>query len=184
MDPHATIGRFTTTTGTSGEPLKIPWSAKYSDFVIGQRIRRAVSLGILPWNRVAIVQTSGVAISGSLATRNGDPIVSLSRVLVGSFNVEIPSLIRSTFGLGRVNLEEVTTAIGNFRPYAIYARPSHLIRIGRTLRQKGIQISPKVILSVGEFLSRAVRSEIFDLFGAEIYDSYGCKEMGTIAIEC
>ena len=81
--------------------------------------------------------------------------------------------------------EQVIKEINKFNPDFIGGYTGMLGHIA-LLRDKGLgeNISPRVIASTGAPLSKALKELIGKTFNAEVYESYGATESGSIAFQC
>ncbi len=181
----AKVGSVQSTSGTTtGTPLKIGLGARLCDIRVAQSVRRASRMGVRPWEKVATVETRGSASEGSGVRRKKGRAGIASQIFVGSFHIAVPTVHQLTLGLGRTNTDDVCRALVRYEPDILYSRPSHARRLGRTLRERGTAISPKLVMCNGEFLSDAVRNDLKDYFGADVYNSYGARELGSVGTEC
>jgi phenylacetate-CoA ligase len=63
--------------------------------------------------------------------------------------------------------------------------PNHLFRIAREMERKKLETpSVKRIFTSSEYLEPSMRKFIEKVFGAEVFDIYGCTEIKEIAWEC
>ncbi len=77
------------------------------------------------------------------------------------------------------------TKIRDFKPEAIYAPPSLLLKLAQAVgKNPDDAISVPYVISTAEMLQMSVRAFIEATLGCEVYDSYGTEEVGTIAVEC
>jgi len=181
----AKVGSIQSTSGTTtGTPLRIGLGARLCDVRVAQSVRRASRLGVRPWDRVATIETTGAASEGSRVRTGKRRVGIASQILVGSFHIAVPTAHQLALGLGRANSDDVCRALVQYKPDILYSRPSHARRLGRVLRERGTTISPKLVMCNGEFLSDAVRNDLKDYFGADVYNSYGARELGSVGTEC
>jgi phenylacetate-CoA ligase len=182
----AKVGMSQSTSGTTGRPIRIGMGARLCDIRVAQSMRRAARLGIMPWEKVATIETSGSAVSsGGRRTRpERDRLVAASKIIAGSFHVAVPTFRQLTLGLGRDNSADVCSALVQFKPDVLYSRPSHARRLGLSLRKRGTHISPRLVMCNGEFMSKATRLDLESYYRADVYNSYGARELGSVATDC
>lgn len=70
------------------------------------------------------------------------------------------------------------------KPFSIRGYPSNLCRIAGILYERNLDVKFKVIFTTGEMLYDNQREFIKKIFKGEVYDYYGCNEVGSIAYEC
>lgn len=70
-------------------------------------------------------------------------------------------------------------------PDVIWGYPSAIKVLAKEIREKNIEkISPKIVFTASEVLTKECRDYITSVFNSEIYDVYGAHETGCMAWEC
>ncbi len=180
----ASVWKEMSTSGTTGQPLKVRWGPGLCDVLIAQHIRRVFKMGVRPWARFASIETANRATRGNGIPSSARKLKTVSKVLFGSFNVVFPTLHQLKLGLGRSNLGDVCDALRDFQPEILYSRASHARRVGRMMRASGTKVSPRIMICSGDFMSNATRADLIDDFETDVYNSYGCREIGGVGTEC
>lgn len=87
--------------------------------------------------------------------------------------------------MSRQTLDEYASRINKLRPAYIEGFSVPLYTLAYHARREGIRMHhPLAIFTTGSTLFPTVRSCIEDVFGCQVYDSYGSRETGDIAGEC
>jgi phenylacetate-CoA ligase len=81
-------------------------------------------------------------------------------------------------------MNEVAARVRESRPDIIGGYAGVLSRLARELGDDQTDLGPRLILSVAEVLTAAMRARIEKVFGAPVRDTYACYELGMIASEC
>lgn len=91
----------------------------------------------------------------------------------------------NTFELSEEELERAIRMLKRYRPRLIVAYVSSVTLLANYLRDNGVgDIRPMAIQTSAEVLTPAQRQLLQDTFGCEVFDRYGCREVGNIAHEC
>jgi phenylacetate-CoA ligase len=84
-----------------------------------------------------------------------------------------------------LDLENQADMLERANPHYITSYPTNLVSLGRLLRQRGVTLDRlEHIQTVSELLTAERRAEIEDLFGAVVFDTYSCVEVGYVANDC
>jgi len=161
--PHNSF--WYSTSGTSGTPFTFlmsehALSPQYADFA---------SLRFLWWR--------------------GYPLSRLATVNVARIKIRGPSLEHRLFvpvADFQTDPEGVFAELRSFRPDIVMGYPSILLDMARMLAHDPALFPERLrfALSFGEMLLPPARKIINEAFGTEVYDRYGCEEIGVIGIEC
>jgi len=81
-------------------------------------------------------------------------------------------------------IEDIIERLVKFKPDAIDALPSFFLLLARKLENRRKVIRPRLVFSSGELLDVKSRKLINSTFKAEMFDVYGCTEVGNVAWEC
>lgn len=83
------------------------------------------------------------------------------------------------------NIVEFHESLKKFRPVTILAYARSLALVARYLKAKGLSAyQPEGIITSAETLSDDDRVLIEEVFGAKVFNRYGCREVSVIASEC
>lgn len=92
----------------------------------------------------------------------------------------------STYDLSRERRRTIARAIHDFGPELLVGYPSSLSSFLPDVRELGPTPFPalRAIWSASETLLPGMREELEAGFGAPVYNNYGCREFGPLAMEC
>ena len=91
----------------------------------------------------------------------------------------------SCFDMTQDNLATFIDKINAFRPRVVVGYTSALVELASWIKSHGgLTIVPRAVISGAEMLRREQRDAIQDSFGAEVFDTYGCREFMLIGSEC
>lgn len=153
------------TSGSTGIPLSIFFTAKDTEFYNLIRVRAAIECG-------QRLRYRFVYIKAELPTRPKYWFENL-----GIWNKEVIS--------HRDMFEKQIAELRRLRPHVIKGLTPKLFVLARFMKEKGIDdIRPRLIIVGGVTLDSKSREIIESAFGTELFDYYGCYELGLIAWEC
>lgn len=154
-------------TGTSGRPKPVPWTAQEEDCYIGAK-RDLFRSWLGRYRRVFISLAVGhnAGSAGSVFSAPG---------------VEV-------YEAGLTRLAEQCATLVTFRPEVLCCSPSILDSLVCELKRCGLRPgSVRRVITNGEVLFPAARAQVVEFFGIEppdVMDTYGSTEVGTIAHSC
>lgn len=91
----------------------------------------------------------------------------------------------NTFNLSEQLLERTAKQLVRFKPRLIVAYVSSITLLARYIQEIGIRgIKPRAIQTSAEVLTVPQRKLLEDVFQCQVFDRYGCREVGNIAHEC
>jgi phenylacetate-CoA ligase len=91
----------------------------------------------------------------------------------------------NTFDLNDRKLHRFIRLYNFLRPEVVRGYATSLAYAAEYIEGKNLKLhSPKAIISSTEVLHPRSREIIERVFGAKVFDSYGCREIGQIATEC
>lgn len=91
----------------------------------------------------------------------------------------------NTFDLDAVKIRKFFRIYNLIHPQILRGYASSLFFIANFIETNGIvPAKPRIIISSAEMLWPTMRSRISEVFGADVIDSYGCREVSSIATEC
>lgn len=90
-----------------------------------------------------------------------------------------------SFDMGEKQMEEFHRDLSRFRPEIIIAIAGSAFQMARFLKQRGLtpNYPTKGIVTSSETLTEEMRTMIVSVFGPNVFDRYGCREVGLIAFE-
>lgn len=160
------------TSGSSGVPLEISWNkvATVSTRSAAERMHRWHGLDLeAPIAEIKSFGNTGYEFPGGLGQHGW----SLSAPDAKRYRLSVSTPVEDQLAwLSLVNATYLTSYPTMVRELALEA-----------IRQKST-LHFNAILTVGEVLSPEIRQLCHDAFGARVIDSYGCQEMGKLAIQC
>lgn len=163
------------TGGSTGHPLKYYHSKEYLDFS-----DRAVLFGI--WEisgyqvgkRIVFVWGADVD-----ARKHTTPFEKLKDRYIRNL------LWINTFDLDRERILNYAKKLASFQPQFLVGYVSSLAMMAEVVKSLGItKIRPQAIVSSSEMLTEDSRRLIEATFECPIFNRYGCREVGEIAVEC
>ncbi len=180
----ARVSHSSSTSGTTGTPLRILHGPGFTDTRMGLAFRRTWVDGVRPWHR-GIVVWSGEGLRDVSQASIFDGSMGLAkRLILGGGDSRILVARQLNFFVARGEWKTGAGVVSRFRPDVIYARPSQLRRLGLALEDAGKTPKLTAALTSGEFLSRGVRTDLETLFRCSVFDSYGSNELGGLGFEC
>ncbi len=154
------------TTGTTLALLEDKYSFAFRDAL---NLRFLWAYGVRPLDRV--VRTRGGAPSARLGDRRG--LWSYVRKK------------RSRELTYDTDLKEHLRLFAKWKPDVLLGHASYCHALAKFSELTGNTLNFRIVVTAGEILDDSTRSFISDRFGAEVYDHYGCEEVGgSIAWEC
>ncbi|MBX9843716.1 MAG: hypothetical protein K2Z80_18095 [Xanthobacteraceae bacterium] len=70
------------------------------------------------------------------------------------------------------------------RPQYLSTNPTNLEALATELGASGRDLGLKAAITVGEVLKPETRLRVTEMLGAKVIDTYGCQELGKVALEC
>lgn len=94
-------------------------------------------------------------------------------------------LFISSFRLSEEALQNAISRIKHFKPEVLIGYPTPLCRLSQYLAKNDLgNLGIRCIISSAETLYPNQRQEIENQFKCKVFDRYGCREFGPIAVEC
>jgi len=153
------------TSGSTGMPLKVAYDEAAEDFQKAVALRPNLSCGQKPWDKWADI-TSPDRIHNKKWFQK-----------LGIFNPVGISLF--------LEPEEQISALEKIKPGIIDGYSSSIYLLAKALQESGSdKIHPRGIYGTAELLTNEMREDINSTFGVEMYDQFGCVELGRTAWEC
>lgn len=90
------------------------------------------------------------------------------------------------FSFSEEDMKRYVAVLDRRRPRFFYGYVSMLTEFARFLQRTGRKLgfAPTAVVTTSEVLSAADRDLLREIFGAPVFNEYGCGELGTIAHEC
>lgn len=170
--PMNELRTFLNSCGSTGKPKRIP----IADIAV-QSIYESTALAL--W-------LAGVR---GFHKPNGGPIlpITLHGPSAGCFYMQNGSEIIGFAPKSDVNLpfEWHYDNLVDLQPKYVITTPSYIAALGQYISEHGDfdRVNIDVIVLGGEYFSESFRSEIADMFGAQVFDIYGCAETQIIGVE-
>jgi len=153
------------TSGSTGIPLTVAYNEAAEDVQKAVALRPNLSCGQQPWDKWADITSPG-RIHGKKWFQK-----------LGIFNPVGISLF--------LEPKEQISALEKIKPGIIDGYSSSIYLLAKALRESGSdKIHPKIIYGTAELLTNEMREYINSTFGVEMYDQFGCVELGRTAWEC
>ena len=174
---------FAATSGTTGQPLVIPY--RLNEWREGMAyIIRSAELAIEgTWGRGSSIlsQLSLLLERPRIAGVSTLNPVHVSAQLTKSFRTGIvPNLLLSA----GTPLEQQLAELNRFKPTVLGGYPSAIAPLVKAAEKNELRISPELIITGGETLSQALRRQVRKVWDLELFDYYGLAETLVIAGEC
>ena len=163
------------TGGTTGSPLIVYRDTDTRSFTWASYYRWYEWIGIKYSDRCATLWGARTVLSQSVKSKIID---SLSDYLQNSISV-------NSFQMGENDLPAIYSRIQRFKPVIISGYLSAILQLARYIDDNSlVHVSPRVLSSTAETLLPHHREYLKKVFGAPIYDQYGCGELSAISYEC
>jgi phenylacetate-CoA ligase len=161
--------RVLLTSGSSGRRGLFVYDAAGWRSIITQQVRTSIWPGLapsMPRQRLAFLG----AAAPSHITRQGSATVSigLHRVLALPVTLPLPQLVQ---------------ALNQFQPTYLNVYPSVAMWLADEQQAGRLQLSPQILVTVGELRTPAMTQRLQDAFGVHPFDVYGSTE-GLFGSEC
>lgn len=166
--------RHGTTSGRTGNPLRIPWEWPSSTWWEEAHVRRAMTwAGIGPGTPVAILRGNKVHGPRGPETRSVQFVPHRNRLVLSLFQLNEETVIRY---VDKMNTHGIR---------ALQAYPSAAIRFVRLMEEQGCAPPElKAVCTSSEQLGSAERIAIEKFFGVRVFDLYGHAERAVAASQC
>jgi phenylacetate-CoA ligase len=163
------------TGGSTGTPLRFLQDAGYSAWAGAARIRA--------WKHMVGGSVDSVEAVLWGAIRDIGKGLSAKKTLYHLLREG--SLPLNTFDLDDKMLRKYLTYYNLVRPDIVRGYATSLYYVAQFVRDHQLRLhSPRAVVSSAEVLYPHMRTAITEVFGADVYDSYGCREVSQIATEC
>ena len=153
------------TSGSTGKPLTIVYDKNAESFEKASAIRPNLSTGQRSFDKWAVITS---------------PNHSKKKKWFQKFGFFLPNYL-SLFE----SPEKQISIMETFNPDIIDGYSSSIFLIAKKIKENGIKtLNPKIIYGTSEILSKDARHFINSVFNLDMFDQFGCVEMGRTAWEC
>ncbi len=180
--PRRQRGRYilVATSGTTGEPVVIPFSRH--DWRVGMAyILRSADMAIqgITGDKASILRIAReLPRVAGVSTLNP---IHVSSQLVASFHTGlVPSLLLQA----SMPLDEQVERLNRFQPIVLGGYPSALDLLTQAALEGVLRISPRLVFTGGETVTALLRRRVREAWDTELFDFYGLAETLIIAGEC
>lgn len=164
---------ISSTSGSSGMPLKIARNSKEIAIAEASRARSILAQGARFGDRICQIRPVRADIEGHI-----HKVVERKRFYGFVRRSRARPIALSSHIDAHVNF------LQEWKPHILVASPSYLISLMEFCANNDKRITFRLVRSEGEVLDDFVRKRIADYFQADVFDSYGAAEVGGIAWEC
>jgi len=126
----------------------------------------------------------GLKIADKTAHLWGAPIDLKKSTAVRAKEWFLNTIWLSSFDLTAASMRQYAARLQKFKPKIIIAYPTPLAVFAQYLIDYKIQIAPEAIICSSETLYPHQRELIENTFGCKIFNRYGSREFGNLAMEC
>jgi len=161
-----------TTGGSTGEPLKFYVMKKQRSWETAAMLRACTWGGYELGDKLALIWGSPLDISES---------ESMNKKIMNFF------LRRSVFDAYQLSQElmrDFALELQKLKPKVLRGYASAIYLFACFLEHEGLFVRPDAVITTAEMLFDHQRRKIEEVFGCEVYDSYGSREVEEIASEC
>lgn len=168
-------GTFTNASGGStGMPVRIVQDRVYLDHSLAAGALFLEWAGLPPRSRIANLWGAPRDIGGrkvSLRRRVGDWLAN--------------SLTLNAFEMQPSDLRDYLRELRRFRPCGLVGYADALLQLARFCQENQLRPEqPEAVISAASTLTTDMREQIESVFGCPVFDRYGTREVGPIAMEC
>lgn len=163
------------TGGSTGMPLNFYQDGNYTEWADAARLRA--------WRYMTGVKERELEAVFWGAVRDIGAGITLKQ-LIYNF-LRDGTLALNTFDLDKPTLRRYLKYYNLFKPSVVRGYASSLYYVACYVEKQALRLhKPKAVISSSEVLHARMRETIERVFGASVFDSYGCREMSQIAMEC
>ncbi len=152
------------TSGTTGKPFRIYLSHAEGATRLLNHFRAVHSIGFRPRDRMVILGP-------------GETAPQRLRYRLGLFRTDVI--------LGWLSVDDQIRRLGETRPTLLWCYPTNLHAVLHALDYRLSKLaSPRILITSSEVLPSALIETLRADLNMDIFNLYGCMEMGRIAVEC
>lgn len=165
---------FKTTGGSTGEPLRIGFDRE------SYERRIAIMFRGYAWTGARIGQRTLYLWSAPVV-----PAYRYEELKDRLYHTALRRRMLNAFDMSAARMRQYADAIDGYRPQTIVGFVSALVELADWIRRSGrLSHSPERVLCGAEALYPHQREKLEQVFGAPVYDTYGCREFMLIGAEC
>jgi phenylacetate-CoA ligase len=165
---------FKSTGGSTGEPMRFGYTRE------SYERRIAVMFRGYGWSGAHLGQRTVYLWGAPVAAPAGFHLFK-DRLYHAAFNRRM----LNAFDMSEQRMAEYADAIDRFKPETIVSYVGPLVELAHWIERNGRTIHrPQRVLGAAEALHAHQRELLQRVFGAPVYDTYGCREVMLIAAEC
>jgi len=162
------------TGGSTGEPVEFYYDSERQAWRQASRFRFNGWAGWEMGAKVASIWGARRDFTGQSNSRQ-----TLRRLLLR------PGLFLDASNLTEERMSHFIVQLKRFQPTIITGYAKSLVLFAKYLIEKGVyDIKPNAVVSTAEVLSESERDLLTETFGCPVFNRYGCREVGPIAMEC
>ena len=167
---------FFTVKKTTGGSTGVPVTIHKNSSALGRE--RAATWVAYEW--------AGVNVASPQARLWGDPITTKGRIKRKLIDWLANRIRLSAFDLTDESMSAFYQRMWNFKPVYLYGYTSALLQFSEYLASNNLSLPPSVVsvISTSEVLSDHIRSTLERNLSLQVFNEYGCGEVGSIAHEC
>ncbi|MGD0476850.1 MAG: hypothetical protein ABSB29_01640 [Nitrososphaerales archaeon] len=184
MPSNARVASARFTSGTTGHPIRLFSSPGFQNTTKGLEFRQNWVDGVRPWHKAAVIWTGSDPESTTSVGVGKRALVLGYNFLFRAADLRVIAVRQLQMYVSRRSWKYVASSLCSLKPDIIYARPSHARRLGIMLEEEGRRLTPKILLTASEFMSKAIREDLGAFYEAEVFDVYGSNELGLLGFEC
>ena len=180
-DMRAFVTRHTT--GTSGgETVSVDWSEEQVDVRNALIFRRLSKIGFRPWTTLVTMWhperywRKAVRADG----RSQPETVAQQLPYITAISLPFFKMFRADTG----DPEREARALQALKPDFITGRPSLMRRVGATVAELGLKVTPSAVLADQETITHPVLEDLRIMYGSRVLRTYGNAECGSLGSEC
>ena len=174
-DPLVTGIKLNSTGGSTGMPLNFYQDDNYQLWAgaAGYRAWRCFP-GVSKWSIEAVLWGADRDVGRAFS------YLALFKSLV-----RYRTVVLNTFDLNAERIRKFFRLYNFLRPEILRGYATSLYYVANHFAERGMQVHrPKIIVSSAEMMRPKMRERVSTVFGADVIDSYGCREVSQIATEC
>lgn len=173
-DPTLKTVGYSSTSGTTGMPLKVPVD-QFTEQISQAYLRRFYDWMGLPEKFRSIRFSGNVIVSGNQIR---PPFWVENKIR--------NQLFMSTYHISETTMPFYIQKIEDYKPSLLDGYPSAIGFIANYIRRNGIKLSffPKAVATTAETLEDHVRADIETAFNCKVFNQYGSAEGAPLITEC
>jgi len=164
--------RLYSTGGSTGEPLRFYVIKKQRSWETAAMIRGNSWCGYRLGDKISLIWGSPIDVS---ETEKFDNKI---------INFFWRRLFLAASELSEARMRRYAQKLIDFKPKILRGYSSAVYLLSRFIEHEGLNVSPDAVITTAEMLFDHQRRKIEEVFGCDVYDSYGSREVEEIASEC